>query len=538
MFSSNRGFPGRDHGWDWFWVILGGVLMGLAPVPTGLWPLAWFGLVPLWRVTITHQHSGWRRFWLGAVWSAVYHGIVLSWITHLHPLTWMGIPWLASLAIALFAWAFITGLGTATFGLWAVLLGWCSDRGHLGIVGRLITGTALWCFLETLLSWGPLAWPFLAFTQSPNNLWALQLGQLAGPMTITAVIVAVNGCWAEASLQLSAIKTATSSSSKAGLQGWPFLLGMVLLMGTQGIGGALYNRPLSDRPETVLNIGLIQGNIPTRVKLTPAGTRQAIEAYAEGYRALVNQGADAVLTPEGAIPERWTRTRQVRSPIRQAVLQEGVVLWLGTFRPVSLANTRVLQQSLVNLNAQGQVTGQYNKVKLVPLGEYIPFEEVLGRLIGRLSPVSSSLKPGSDEQIFETPFGQVVIGICYESAYSDLFRKQTLKGGEWIMTASNNDPYPPRMMMQHHAQDVMRAVESDRWSVRATNTGISGIVTPRGVTEWLSQPNQYVTHLAQVHRRQTLTLYVRWGNWLTYMLLVISGIVNLRRVHKKPPIHM
>jgi apolipoprotein N-acyltransferase len=461
---------------------------------------------------------------MGCVWSGIYHGIVLSWILHLHPLTWMGVPWLASVGIAIFAWAFITGLGTVTFCLWAVALWWLSDRAHLGSHGRLLVGTALWCLLETILSWGPLAWPFLAFTQSPSNVWILHLGQLAGPMAVTAAIVAVNGCWAEMSLRRSITP----------VKPWqPAVIGLLLLVGLHGVGWSLYRQPLNDRPTAALKIGLIQGNIPTRIKLTPAGTRQANTAYVEGYQALVAQGADAVLTPEGAIPTRWTQRTQRRHPLYQAVTEAGVVLWLGTFRPIAPDTTQTLQQSLITLNAEGAIVGQYNKVKLVPLGEYIPFEPLLGRVISRLSPVSSSLVPGKSSQMFTTPFGPATIGICYESAYSELFRQQTANGGEWIMTASNNDPYPPRMMMQHHAQDLMRAIESDRWAVRVTNTGISGIVTPHGQTQWLSTPNQYVTHLAPIYRRQTQTLYVRWGNWLTYSLLAGAIVLTLNRTRRQ-----
>jgi apolipoprotein N-acyltransferase len=510
----------------WLTVFMGGVLMALAPAPLNFWPLAWVALVPLWRVVIhpTRSRSPWQVFGLGCLWSATYHGIVLSWITHLHPLMWMGVPWLSSLAIALFAWGFITGLGTLTFGLWAVMVQQLGDRGRLGAAGRIVVGTALWCFLETALSWGPLAWPFLAFTQSPGNLWILHLGQLAGPMAVTAAIVAVNGCWAVLSLRGWTVSSTTSARR------WrPALVGLGLLVGLHGLGWSLYHQPLSDRPEAALTIGLIQGNVPTRVKLTPAGTRQAIAAYTDGYRQLVAQGADAVLTPEGAIPERWNHRTQSRSPLYQAVLDEGVVLWLGTFRPVSSHASHGLQQSLINLTPQGQITGQYNKVKLVPLGEYIPFEPTLGRLISRLSPMGSSLIPGNSEQVFETSFGRAILGICYESAYSELFRRQTAQGGEWIMTASNNDPYPPRMMLQHHAHDVMRAIESDRWAVRVTNTGISGLVTPHGNTVWLSSPHDYVTYLAQIYRRDTRTLYVQHGNWGTYGLVGIALLIILRR---------
>jgi len=503
--------------------------MGLAPDPVGAWPVAWIALAPLWHIVANPAvtRSRGAAFRLGALWSGVYHAIVLSWLTHLHPLTWMGVPWLGSLAIALFAWSFVTALGTVTFGLWAVLLRGLSDRARLGTAARILVGTALWCFLETGLSWGPLYWPSLSFTQSPTNLWILHLGQLAGPMAVTAAIVAVNGCWAEAWSGRSHRRFAEW------LRGRAVLAGLLLLVSLHGVGGLLYSQPLTPTDGEPLRIGLIQGNVPTRIKLTPEGTRRAATGYADGYRSLVAQGAEAVLTPEGAIPEVWTRQYQIQNPVRRAVLETGRVLWLGTFRPTQGNSTQALTQSLVTLDGRGQVFSQYDKVKLVPLGEYIPFEAILGRLISRLSPSSSSLVPGSAHQVFETPFGRAIIGICYESPYSELFRRQAAQGGAWIMTASNNDPYPPRMMRQHHAHDVMRAIESDRWSVRVTNTGISGVVTPHGHTRWVSQPNQYVTYLTSITRRQTLTPYVRWGNWLTYGLLLSAiagcGLSYLRK---------
>ncbi len=489
----------------------GGILMGLTPDPVNAWPLAWVALVPLWRVVLPPNSTSRReRFWAGCLWSGVYHGIVLSWLWHLHPLTWMGVPWLASVVIALFAWGFVTALGSVTFGLWALVIGGVGDWAKLGTGGRIFVGTALWCGLETALGAGPLAWPFLAFTQSPGNLWILHLGQLTGPMGITAAIVAVNGCWAA----LLEVRSRRVLSSWCGF----FLVGVLVLLSSHGLGWVLYNRPLAEDPTQALTIGLIQGNVPTRIKLTPAGVRQAIARYTEGYQGLVAQGADAVLTPEGALPERWTSTTAARSPLAQAVQATGKILWLGTFRPAHTAVHSALHQSLITLDAEGQVQSEYHKVKLVPLGEYIPLEVTLGRFISRLSPVSSSLVPGDAHQSLQTPFGKAIVGICYESAYSELFRRQAAQGGEWIMTASNNDPYPPRMMRQHHAHDVMRAVESDRWAVRVTNTGISGVVTPHGNTLWLAAPNVFVTHLAPIYRRQTRTFYVRCGNYMTWLL--------------------
>ncbi|WP_008311469.1 apolipoprotein N-acyltransferase [Leptolyngbya sp. PCC 6406] len=523
-------------------VILGGIAMGLCPAPVNVWPLAWVALVPLW-LTVANPSKftspGWA-FRQGLWWSLTYHGIVLSWITALHPLMWLGVPWLGSIAIAAFAWSFITLLGGVTFGAWAGLMHWAGARWSLNALQRLVLGTALWCALETLLSWGPLYWPSLSYTQSPTNSWILHLGQLSGPMTVTAAIVLVNGCWAEAWMAQRRGRSIGSPAHPARRPLSPWAgIGLGLWLGFHSLGAGLMSLAPADSAEQGLTLGLIQGNVPTRIKLTPEGMRRASRGYAEGYRALVAQGAEAVLTPEGAIPEVWLDHTQRQSPIYQAVAELGRVLWLGTFRPVETPLGRSLTQSLVTLDGNAQVISQYDKVKLVPLGEYIPFPAVLGRIISRLSPLEGSLYPGALPTGLETPFGRAIVGICYESAYSDLFRRQAVRGGEWIMTASNNDPYPPRMMLQHHAQDVMRAIETDRWALRVTNTGISGVVTPRGETRWLAPHHEYVTHLEQIYRRRTQTLYVRWGDWLTPLLLGLAAISLFTRPIYPPisPLH-
>ncbi|PZO49434.1 MAG: apolipoprotein N-acyltransferase, partial [Phormidesmis priestleyi] len=184
----------------------------------------------------------------------------------------------------------------------------------------------------------------------------------------------------------------------------------------------------------------------------------------------------------------------------------------------------------LTLTPDGKVMGRYNKIKLVPLGEYIPFESVLGALIRRLSLMEGSMVPGSRDQLLQTPFGPMAAGICYEAAYADLYQEQVQRGGQAIFTGSNNDPYAPRQMIQHHAQDVMRAVETDRWAVRVTNTGISGVVDSQGRSRWLSVPDTYTTHVAHIYRRQTQTLYVRAGDWLTPVLLGLAAIALFRQV--------
>jgi apolipoprotein N-acyltransferase len=82
-------------------------------------------------------------------------------------------------------------------------------------------------------------------------------------------------------------------------------------------------------------------------------------------------------------------------------------------------------------------------------------------------------------------------------------------------------------MSQHHALDVMRAIESDRWLVRVTNTGLSAVIEPHGQTLWKSLKDQHVTHVANIERRKTQTLYVRFGNWLLPVMVVWSLGIGL-----------
>lgn len=502
-----------------------GLIMALAVPPLNLWPLAWVALAPLWIVVLMVRQPGWIVFLYGLIWGIGFYGSTLSWITSLHPLTWMGVPWLGSVAIAAFAWSFVTLWGAGAVGLWAFGLVTLARWQPLPPSLRVLAGTTLWCLLELLRNQTPLDWSTLALTQSPNNLWILQLSQLSGQTLVTAILVGVNGLLAETVWHYIHLGP-PSAVVRRGRSLW--VSALVLTMAAHGVGATLFAHTPENDPANEIRIGLIQGNVPTRIKLTPAGIHQAVAGYLEGYQTLVAEGVDAVLTPEGAIPAIWNSETSQTKPLVRAVQQAGVPLWLGIFatdrQHPSYAH---VTQSLVEINAQGQASGQYNKVQLVPLGEYIPFQHWLGPLIGRLSPLDSYLIPGDPQQQFVTALGPAIVGICYESAYGHLFRGQTRQGGEFILTASNNDPYPSRMMAQHHALDVIRAIESDRWAVRATNTGISGLVDSQGRTHWLAPAHTYLTHTTTLYRRQSLTPYVRWGTWIVPVLLGLSLVCFL-----------
>ncbi|PPJ64073.1 apolipoprotein N-acyltransferase [Cuspidothrix issatschenkoi CHARLIE-1] len=497
-------------------IFASGIFMGATVAPIGAWFLAWVALAPLWITVIKYtskiDHPVPRLLPSALIWGIGYHGLALSWITGIHPMDWLGVPWLPSLAITLFCWAFISLWGGILVTIWAALMVRL-NRGKPWL--RILIGTTLWCGLESLWSAGPLWWSSLAYTQSPHNLLILHLGQISGPNTVTAVIVAFNGLIAEYLTQRPHPKTSASSAPLRFVNSY-LILAIILLITSHFIGFILYSQPLLESQDTALKIGIIQGNIPNKIKVLPQGLRRAITGYTEGYLQLTDQNVKAVLTPEAAIPI-FARDLSP-TPLLNAIKEKGVIAWIGAFGERGTSYTN----SLFTVLGNGEITSRYDKSKLVPLGEYIPFENIFGAIIQRLSPLEAHQVPGQAQQIFDTPFGKVIIGICYESAFAENFRYQASMGGQFILSSSNDAHYTPAMANQHHAQDIMRAIETDRWAVRATNTGYSAFVDPHGQTIWKSEYNTYQTHAETIYPRQTQTLYVRWGDWLMPLLLILG----------------
>lgn len=527
-------------------VFTGGIIMGLSPAPLNIWPLAYVALVPLW-VAIAEPETKKAenqkdKYILGLCWGMGYHGLALFWLTGIHPMTWLGVPWLTSLAIAAFCWLFVTLWGAALVSIWAAVTGWVwqqispetfpgklpkrpsqnqpPELPQLIFLTRGLIGTAVWCGLEYLWSRGPLWWSSLSYTQSPHNPIILHLGQISGPNTITALIVAVNGLIAESWILYQKNRERSFYSNYT-----PMLLAVGLFITAHSLGFYLWQKPLAQPAETALKVGIIQGNISNEIKFNSAGWQKALAGYTYGYRELADRGVDAVLIPETALPYLWTSQNQRSSSFYQAILEKGVVAWVGTFGLVNHGQHRVndYTNSLFTVLGNGETFSRYDKTHLVPLGEYIPWEKYIGGLINRLSPLDANLVPGSRDQIFATPFGQAIVGICFDAAFAEHFRRQAAVGGEFILTASNDAHYHVDIMWQHHALEVMRAIETDRWAVRATNTGLSAIVDPHGKTHWRSQINQYDLYADTIYRRTTKTLYVRWGDRLTPALLILAA---------------
>ena len=492
-----------------------GVLMGMTFAPSEVWYLAWVALAPLWYLTSRQQNA---PLIYALAWGIGCYGWCLSWIFGIHPMTWMGVPFLASLGIATFCLTFITLWGASLVVLWSLGVRFINSKPQLNPWLRVLLGTALWCGLEELYSLTDLWWSPLAMTQSPYNLAILHLGQLSGPTTVTGAIVLVNGLIAEGYLVFNRERDRTKLIPKI-WKALPYIgsaIASIIILHL--IGSNLLNRPLVESIDSSLKIGIIQGNIGNEVRHYRSGYDLAIENYTKGYIDLAAQGVVAVITPETAFPYRESQIKQ--TSFYQAILAKKVTAFIGGFGEVG----NKITNSLLTIDGEGKVVSRYDKWKLVPLGEYIPLEQYLGKFIDTISPLDSHLLAGKFAPLVNTPLGNLIFGICYDSAYPEHFRRQA-QTGSLIITASNDAHYGVAMPSQHQALDLMRSIETDRWTARASNTGYSAVIDPHGQTQWISKLNEFAAHAHTVYRRNTQTLYVRFGNWLTPLLLAIGFIL-------------
>ncbi|HEY9826833.1 MAG TPA: hypothetical protein V6D19_15440, partial [Stenomitos sp.] len=260
-----------------------GIALGASLAPVSAWGIAWIAVAPLWVAAVKSQTLKEAMFF-GLCWGIGYHGTALSWVVGLHPLTWLGLSWVASITIATLAWCTVALWGAALSAIWAGGLHYLSQSSRGGL--RLVVSAALWYGLEWVWNQSPLWWTAIANSQSPSNGTLLQLSSLSGADAIAFGILLVNGALAEAWLAR---------------QGRFLLVAILVFLSLHGLGWGLSQRTTAINPQNTATIGLVQGNLPSRFKLSPSGGRKSVSSYEQGYRALTDQNVDAVLLPEGAL---------------------------------------------------------------------------------------------------------------------------------------------------------------------------------------------------------------------------------------------
>ena len=179
------------------------------------------------------------------------------------------------------------------------------------------------------------------------------------------------------------------------------------------------------------------------------------------------------------------------------------------------------------MDRQGRVLGNYNKVHLVPFGEYVPFQKYLP-FLGKISQATGNYTGGRIGKILELDDRKIGVLICYESIFAPLARKQTARGADYLVVMTNDAwfgrtsaPY------QHFSQAVLRAVENRRTLIRAANTGLSGIILPSGRYETTLGLYEAGYQLVTAPELKVQTIYLRIGDMAGRICFGLSLILMI-----------
>lgn len=490
-----------------FSFLLGAVtVLGFAPFyyfPVPVFTLAL--LFYLWRNSARPFHAA----MIGFAFGMGLFGVGVSWIyVSLHDFGNMPIPLAVFSLIILFAY----------LSLFPALTGWISAKfNQLKPLVWLLVVTALWMLSEwlrgTLFTGFP--WLLLGYSQVPHGPWAgyAPVMGVYGVSLILALSAALLVLWFE-----------------QGLRVWRYGLSLgLILLGSFGLHQVDWVKPEGEP----LTVSLLQGNIAQEMKWHEGYMFNSLDTYA---RLIQESNSRLIVTPE------------VSLPLFHDVVPPAYLASLVAHARKNNADLLVGMNER-NPNDHGEyyntmfsygVSGEqmYRKHHLVPFGEFVPLKPVFHWIASKLNtPMSDFSRGRPDQQPMDLAGQRVAINICYEDVFGEEIINQ-LPQATLLVNVSNDAWFGRSIGPHQHLQiSQMRALESGRYMLRATNTGLTAIINERGAV--LEDIEVFTTAaLHGVAQGFTgATPYVRFGNYfvlgLAGMMLLMGLLLTLMRRPKK-----
>ncbi|MEV5242053.1 apolipoprotein N-acyltransferase [Streptomyces cinnamoneus] len=474
-------------------VVVGAVPALAFPAPS-LWWLAWVALVP-WVLLVRSASTGRRAALEGWLGGAGFLLVVHHWL-------------LPSLHVFILVLAALLGLLWAPWGLLVHrLLGGSPGGGR--VVVALFVVPAGWIVVELVRSWEYLGGPWGLLGASQWQVTpALRVASVGGVWLVGFLVVAVNTGIA-AALSVPRARTAA-------LVG---VLGCAAL-----VGGVWVWAPVPEYAGTV-RVAVVQPGV-----VDGAGSVQRrFDRQAELTRQLAGQRVDLVVWGESSIGQDLASRPDLRD--RLAALSRAVGADLLVNVDARRSDRPGIFKSSVLVGPDGPTGDRYDKMRLVPFGEYVPFRSVLGWATSVGKAATEDRRRGDEPVVMRLPDARgrgLRVGplVCFESAFPDMSRRLTRDGAQLLVAQSATSTFQHSWAPQQHASlAALRAAETWRPMVHATLTGVSTVADPRGRT--VGEPlgtDRSAAAVYDVPLARGTSPYVRTGDWALYGSVAIVAL--------------
>ena len=434
---------------------LSGALLALAFPRPGWWPLAWVALAP-WFVAV-RLGSGWGAVlgsWLGGF---AFFGVLCYWLGLFGVSVWF-------LACAILGFALL---------VWGLGVRW---MGRLGALARIIGAAALWCGVEWVRGLGEFGftWGWLGYSQSPA-LWLLPVARLTGTIGISFLIVLVNAAIGEAVVSAGRREPVGRAAVRV-IAACAFSAVVVF-----GAHRWTARQRLTGAPVVV---SVVQGSASGPLRAEDVNVPLSVEERAATRRIYTELTAEAAR--ERPVLVVWPESVLTSDPDADPAVAEWVArsarlahAWLLAGGPYVGKRGRHFNSAYLYA-ASGNQVAHYDKVQLVPFGEYVPWRRHLP-FVERYHVRNVDFAAGPMHRVLQA--GIVAIGpmICFESIFPQISWQLTARGAQVLVIITNDAWFGHTAAAAQHRQiAVLRAVEANRWVLRAASAGISSIISPEG----------------------------------------------------------
>jgi apolipoprotein N-acyltransferase len=464
---------------------------------------AWIALAPLMWV-IAQDPSPRRALILGwAAGTAFFYGSCY-WLTY-SMIHYGGLPSVvayllllpATLVVGIFPglFALLFALGFRKWGHWALLL-----------------APVFWTALEwfRLVVTGQL-WNALGYSQAYHPAF-IQPAKWGGVYAVSFLIVAAN-----AALVLVVLKLTWRAFAIAAL--------VVVLIAGANVLSLVATSADPGSSDLVVNVIALQPNVPMELVKSNEEMKELLDRHwsmsTNALQSLPNDNsARLVIWPESPMNFTYASDLMFQGQLATFTKQNHTSLLFNSLEPTL---TNGFYNSALLINEEGRLISQYDKIRLMPFGEYVPLPQWLPGA-SLITGIVGDFTPG--EKYTLMPLGNERAGtfICIESAYPWIARRLTSEGADVLINISN-DGYlgPTAVMRQHLANVVFRAVENNRPVLRVTNTGITAFIGPTGRVHDETAPFQTDVRVWQLTRSSTKsTFYTRFGDVFVYACFAIT----------------
>jgi apolipoprotein N-acyltransferase len=485
-----------------------------------LWPLAWVGFVPLFLAIARRPERG-RAFLLGWITGTLFFYGSCYWLTHAM-IRYGGIPaWAAYLLII--PPTVIAGLFPAICSMALARVVWRWGARAL-FVAPLLWVTLEWARLGLI---GQL-WNAIGYSQAyvPS---LIQTARWGGVYAVGFLIVMVNAAVAYAFLQKNARALKLASAAILCTAGIIFLSLLPILFRT------------SDNGKPAAAVIAVQPNVPMDQQKSMAETTALLERHYSLSESGLAKEADSisylprvVIWPESPMYFTYAQSLEFREEVARFAAKNHTSVLFNSMEPAPAGGT---YNSAVMVNEEGRLVAQYDKIRLLPFGEYVPLPRWLPG-VSSIPAMVGDFTPGAQYTLM--PLGEARAGvfICFESAFPSISRNFAESGADVLVNISN-DGYlgETPVMRQHLANTVFRAVENGRPVIRVTNTGITASITTFGdVMDATEGFRPDVRTWAVYKSREGKTFYTRFGDLFVMLCAVISlvAVVVSWRKRERP----